>query len=161
MTKTQNIVASAALALACGIAYRSAFWKSDKGTAIASQPSSILAQNSVKPTQASNQTVASATPPALAPPVAQPVKSPPAIAENDAVTGVGGDGKEVLPTDGKESLPPVGMFIPGRINSVDPANGGPANEFLNKSKSSSQTNQLLDPPNPENVNGPVVSPETR
>jgi hypothetical protein len=160
MTKIQNIAVSAGLALACGIAYRSAFWKSDKATGIGSQPGTVLAQNSVKPTEASNQTVsaASATP---AVPAAQPVKSPPAIAENDMVTGAGGDGKEVLPTDGKESLPPVGMYIPGRLSAVNPGNGDPSTEFLNKNKSSSSSNQLLDPPNPQNVDGPVVSPETR
>jgi len=157
MTKTQNIVACAGLALACGIAFRSAFWKSDKSVAPeAGGP--VLAQNNSKPTEAANQTVASPSP--LAAPVAQPVKSPPAIAENDA--GTGGDGKEVLPPDGKEALPAVGMFIPSSHSfAVNPSNGDPDTEFLNKKKSSSSSNQLLDPPNPQNVDGPVVSPETR
>jgi hypothetical protein len=151
MTKTQNIVACAALALASAIAFRSAFWKSDKTPPVL--PATLLAQDNPKPTQAANQTIASPTPVA----VAQPVKSPPAIAENDARTAA--DGKEVLPLDGKETLPSIGMFIPSRPFAVDPASGGPGTEFLNKNKSSS--NQLLDPPNPENVDGPVVSPETR
>jgi hypothetical protein len=160
MTKTQNIVVCAGLALACGIALRSAFWKSDK-TAAAPQPgATLLAQNNLKPTEASNQTVAaaSATPAA---PVAQPVKSPPAIAENDAGAGLGADGRQVTPTDKKGMPPPVGMFLPMHPSAVDLGNGDPATEFLNKTKSSSSSIQLLDAPNPQNVDGPVVSPETR
>ena len=46
MTKTQNIAACTALALACGIAFRSAFWSSDKTTPAASeQGAALLAQN--------------------------------------------------------------------------------------------------------------------
>jgi hypothetical protein len=157
MTKTQNIAACVGLALASAIAFRSAFWKSDKAAALPDQGATLLAQNNPKPTLAANQSVVAASPTPVAAPVAQPVKSPPAIAENDSRTG--GDGKEVQPLDGKETLPPVGMFIPSRPFAVNPANGDPATEFLNKNKSSS--NQLLDPPNPENVDGPVVSPETK
>jgi hypothetical protein len=154
MTKTQNIAACVGLTLACAIAFRSAFWISGKTAPVtAEQPAPMLDQNNIKPVEAANQTTTAASPT----PVAQPMKSPPVIAENDA--GTGGDGKEVLPVDGKETLPPVGMLLPSRPFAVSTASGDPGIEFLNKNKSSS--NQLLDPPNPQNVDGPVVSPETR
>ena len=67
------------------------------------------------------------------------------------------DGKTVLPTDGKETLPPVGELVGQRTNSVDPGHTGPPTEYLNKETS----NPLLTPPNPVNISGPVVSPETK
>jgi hypothetical protein len=71
------------------------------------------------------------------------------------------DGKEVIPADGKETLPPVGQLLNGqRPGGLDPGNGDPATEFLN-TKKSNPNNQLLTSPSVFNVAGPVVSPETR
>jgi len=156
MTRNQKIAICVGLAVTCGFAFRAAFLKLENPATAPQAGATLVAQNNLKPTEAANQTVSAASPTPAAP-AAQPAKSPPQIAENDAGT----DGKEVIPTDGKETLPPVGMFLPTHTAGVNPGNGDPSTEFLNKTKSSSSSNQLLDPPNPQNVDGPVVSPETR
>ena len=101
-------------------------------------------------------------------PAAAPVPGLPPITEYtgtnstapDGKEVIGPDGKEVLPPDGKETLGPVGEYIPStRPAAVNPVNGAPTIEFLNNTPNSN--NPLLTPPNPQNVGGPVVSPETR
>lgn len=99
--------------------------------------------------------------------VAPTVTPPPPIAEvSPASAGqpsssgtsskgyLAGDGKTVLPMEGKEVLPPVGEGI-GQAGGVNPAPGEPPVEFLNKSTPS----PLLSAPNPVNVSGPLVSGE--
>jgi hypothetical protein len=76
----------------------------------------------------------------------------------DGKTVLESDGKTVLPTEGKETLSPVGELTGQRGEAVAPATGGPPTEFLNKTAAG---NPLLTPPNPVNVSGPVVSAETK
>jgi hypothetical protein len=90
--------------------------------------------------------------PSALPPIAG--KLTPASAGNDGKTVQAPDGKTVLPFDGKETLPPVGQLAGQNIYAVNPAISGAPVEFLNK-------NPLLNPPNPVNVSGPVVSAETK
>ena len=68
---------------------------------------------------------------------------------------VGEDGKTVIPTDGKESLPPVSQFINSQPQNVDPSQVGPPTEYRN----TNSRNPLLSTPNPNNVAGPIVSQE--
>lgn len=98
--------------------------------------------------------------PAVAAPVA-PAAGPGAQTANQAEES---DGKSVLAADGKETLgketlPPVGEMVGARTNSVNAGQFGPPTEFLNRT--SPQSNPLLNPPNPVNIGGPVVSAETR
>jgi hypothetical protein len=158
MTKTQKIIAGLGLGLVCGVVLVSAVSKSDKNAS--GQPdTSVLAQNDWAQTQTASEQVQPPAAPAAAPVIADGPKIA-AISEGpDGKEVLPTDGKEVLPTDGKETLPPVSEMLPSG-SSVDPSNGGPPTEFLNPNKSHSN-NQLLAPPNPQNVAGPVVSPETR
>lgn len=141
-------------------------------------PAVELAENTSTAWQMQPVADTAAPAPATQPaPVAQksvPAKpAPEAIASDKAILAagdgketlpaVGEDGKEVLPADGKESLPPVGELIGQRTGQqVDPNAYGPPVEFLNRpSSGGSSSNPLLNPPNPVNVGGPVVSADTR
>jgi hypothetical protein len=146
MTKTQKSIAGLGLALVCGAVLKSAISRSEKASAAIVEPgAAALAQNDSKPAETSGRGVSAASP-------------TPALAEVAEKIGSGPDGKEVIPTDGKETLPPVAEFVSSdRPQAVDPAHGGAPTEFLNPSP----TPQFLAPPNPQSVAGPVVSQEAR
>jgi hypothetical protein len=160
MTSSHKIVIGVGLGLLCGVILKSglihndnvAWHLADPSTAPATvaQTSTIPAQNTVQPVSA--PIVAQG--PKLAS-ISEPPQSGP-----DGKEVIPPDGKEVIPPDGKETLPPVGELLPsGRPAEVNQSNGAPPVEFLNKNNN--HTDPLLDPPNPQNVGGPVVSPETR
>jgi hypothetical protein len=159
MTNPQKLIIGITLGLVCGVVLKSALPNGGKSTpSVDLTQAPTLAQNNFKPAEAT----------AALPPIGA---SPTPAADSTTPTGTGGDGKEVIasdgkeviptdgkeviPTDGKEVLPPVGQLLPNP-DAVDPGQGGPAIEYTNKT-----TNQLLEPPTPQNVGGPVVSPETR
>lgn len=160
MTSSQKIFTGIGLCLVCGVVLKSALTSSDKTAWHLVDPH--LIDSSAAPTtvahnpdqsQSNVQTapLIGAQGPKLAS-IAEPPQSGP-----DGKEVIAPDGKEVIPPDGKETLPAVGQLLPsGKPASVNPNNGGPPVEFLNKNK-----NPLLTPPNPQNVAGPVVSAETR
>jgi hypothetical protein len=155
MNKTQHIIVSGVLALVCAVFFAYTFLKTPKGSPVDVQADlPALAQNTLSPTQASNQSVsvASPTPVAVAP--------LPPIAEKVAAAATGPDGRDVVTPDRRAVLPAVGQLISSHPFGVDPGHGEPALEFQNK-PAPKTSNQLLDPPNPQNVAGPVVSQETR
>ena len=155
MSKNQKLFTAVGLGVICGIFLRAAFSKSSSPDTPASL---LLAQNN------SGQQAEQA-PASLAPPRAAPVTGgTTAAAVTDGTATAPGDGKEVVPDGkevipdgkevvGKEVLPPVGETIGVAPQVVSIFNPGPPPEYLNK--------QLLSPPSPVNVSGPVVSPETR
>jgi hypothetical protein len=157
MTKTQNIIATVGFTVLCGVVFKSALLTSDKPAPVGVQPdaTTLIAQNNSKPAQTSVQPVAAAAPVPVPPGVLPPIGE----SGSTSYTVAEADGKEVIPTDGKEILAPVGSYLPNRLDAVDPSNGSAPTEFLNKTNSNSK-NQLLTPPNPQNVAGPVVSAET-
>jgi len=164
MTSTQKIFTGIGLCLVCGVVLKSAISTTSKtnwhlvdpaaAPTTVSQTIPPAPQTAVQPAP-----LIGAQGPKLAS-IAEPPQSGP-----DGKETVGSDGKEVIPPDGKETvgketLPPVGQLMPsGLPQSVDPANGGPATEYINKNDNNN--NPLLTPPNPQNVAGPVVSAETR
>jgi hypothetical protein len=157
MTKNRKLIACVGLALACALAYKFVFWKSDRGNAVDLQPEApTLTQTTVTPLQASNQSVAVNSPT----PVPVQIPATERIAQNDTKTGNESDAAEAGPSGSGKKLPPVGQFIPSLLGAVNPSAGGPSVEFLNKSKPTPNS-QLLAPPNPQNVAGPIVSPETK
>jgi len=148
MNKTQKLIFGLGLGLVCGLLLRAAFLK----PATAAQSDSLLpAQDAPK---AAPQTAAASARPAPKPAVATPAPSAPS-AEADGKTVLPSDGKTVLPTDGKESLPPVGERVGQRTDMIDPSHNGAPAEYYKGS------NPLLTPPSPQNIQGPVVSSETR
>jgi hypothetical protein len=162
MTKTQKIIAGLSLGLICGVFLMSAVSKSDRSSTALTQPVPTLTESTWKPPETTVQSVA---------PTVVATPTPPFIAENgnsgpDGKEVLATDGKEVLPMDGKETLAPVGQMLPGlRPEAIDPSTGAPPTEFLNPTKPTTtkpaSDDLLLAPANPENVGGPVVSPETR
>ena len=163
MTSTQKILIGVGVCLAGGVVLKSAISPSNKTNwhlvDPAAAPTTVSQTNPASQTTAQPAPVIGAQGPKLAS-IAEPPQSGP-----DGKETIAPDGKEVIPPDGKETigketLPPVGQLLPsGLPQSVDPANGGPATEYINKNDNNN--NPLLTPPNPQNVAGPVVSAETR
>ena len=157
MTKNRKLIACVGLALACALACKFVFWRSDRGNAVDLQPEApTLTQTTVTPLQASNQSMAVKSPT----PVPVQIPATERIAQNDTKTGNESESGETGPAGDQKKLPPVAQFIPSDIAAVNPSAGGPSLEFLNKSKPTPNSH-LLAPPNPENVAGPIVSPETK
>jgi len=159
MNFTQKLIAALGLCLIGGVVLRSALsdaGKTDIPNIPAVQPTSILAENDAVAPQTVVQPIAPVPQPPKLAAVGEGPKSGP-----DGKEVIPPDGKEVIPADGKEVIPPVSELLPpsGRPDAVDPANGRPPIEFINKP--SPTPNPLLAPANPQNVAGPVVSEETR
>jgi hypothetical protein len=163
MTSSQKIFTGIGLCLVCGVVLKSGMTHPDKTAWHLVDPAA--APTTVAQTTTPQTTVQPAPAPVIGSQgpklasIAEPPQSGP-----DGKETIAPDGKEVIPPDGKETvgketLPPVGQLLPSsQPYAVDPSNGGPPTEYLNKN---SNNNPLLTEPNPQNVAGPVVSPETR
>jgi hypothetical protein len=164
MTSSQKTFIGIGACLVCGVVLKSAMTPSDKTNWRLVDPAAApttVAQTTTIPAQPAPAPAIGSQGPKLAS-IAEPPQSGPDGKETipDGKEVIPTDGKEVIPTDGKETLPPVGQLLPsGKPAAVDPANGGPPTEYLNKN--TENNNPLLTNPNPQNVAGPVVSPETR
>lgn len=159
MNKKQKLFLVAGVALVCGLIIRSTFSKA-AGTA----DSTIT---SAAPAASPSQTNPAASPNPQAPPQSPSAGTTTATAQTNAApveAREAGDGKTVLPPDGKETvgketigkevLPPVGESIGTRPQEVIQGVPFPPPEYLGK-------NALLSPPSPISVSGPTVSPDTR
>lgn len=168
MNNKQKIVIGLFLALLCGVVLRSAFSKSTTKA----DASPAYAQNDWKPaTPSGEQLLAAVNSRAL--PEGEGPDGKQVLAQGDGKTtlpqsdgksvlpAVGeNDGKTVLPPSGKEVLPPVAELIGQKPPEVDPAAPVAPPEYY-ESNLNKGSNPLLNPPNPVNVSGPVVSNEAR
>jgi len=155
MSKTQKIITSVGLVLACAVVYKVAHKKLERLNAVIVQPA-----DSTTLVKDNSKTAVTTLQPAAASPAPVPQQAAPPIAENDTQAGPGPHGNDITPPDHPQALAPVGQFLSARNDAVDPSRRDPAMEFRNMPKTSTG-NPLLDPPNEENTAGPVVSQESR